>query len=320
MTRQKPSRPRLFWRVIEAPVFWVNVSHGVDSRNASKAVLPKSTATTAVSPGLASVASRLARGLRITQCTVATAPDRELRDQRGVDLERVGPGVEPVPEEGSAEDHQGEVERAPQPDRGQVDVVGVDQLHPDEGEQSDRGRPHPEPLGVGEDALVGVAARDPGEPGVDRAERADRLPDPAEQQRGDDHADPDPDVEDAEDRVDEEVLAADRDQDQVEQAERCRRPGAATCQAVESSEPASQAGAGRPLVAASYRGVRQASGEDHEGDRDRGRGAEDRQGAGDRQVLRAAEAVLGEQQRQERGHRATRTNRTLSSVCDSTVT
>ena len=90
---------------------------------------------------------------------------------------------------------------------------------------------------------------------------------------------------------------------------------------MESSQPDSHAGAGRPLVAASYRGLRHASGEHDEGDRHRQRRTEDRQGAGDGQVLGAAEAVLGEQQRQEyAGHRTWSLNRTLSNVCDSTVT
>ena len=143
------------------------------------------------------------------QGAVAPAPHRDPGDQARVDLEGVGSGVEGVAEERAAEQHHREVRRAPQPHRAQLVAVGVDQLDPDEREQARRGRPVTQALGIGEHALLGVAAGDPGEEPVDAPDRADRLPDRTEQQRGRDQPHPPPDVEHPEQRVGEQVLAQD---------------------------------------------------------------------------------------------------------------
>ncbi len=63
---EKPSSARVSGSTREPDIDCTSLSHGVDSRNESKAVLPNSTPTTATRPGRATRVSRLARGLRST--------------------------------------------------------------------------------------------------------------------------------------------------------------------------------------------------------------------------------------------------------------
>ena len=247
------------------------------------------------------------------------APDRQLADQRRVDLERVPALVEPAAEQRAADQHHRDVRRAPQPHRAELGGVGVDELEPDEREQAERGRPVPEPLGVGEDALVGVGAGDLGERRVDRADRADRLVDRPEQQRQRDEADPPPDVEDAEDRVGEAVLAEDRrhrGEREDREAEGPRRDTERRGVDDPGQPGGRRATAGGGVVPRRPPGDR----EDGEADGERGDGARDRELGRDRQVLRAPDPVGEDVVQRHCSYSTSSWTMTCSRSCDSTST
>ncbi len=85
---QNTSSATFISSVCERSLPCTNWTQGLDSRNESKPVLPKSTATTAISPGRASMLSRLASGLRTIRCPSRidqgeTLPIREEKTSNG---------------------------------------------------------------------------------------------------------------------------------------------------------------------------------------------------------------------------------------------
>ena len=227
------------------------------------------------------------------EVSVALAPDGELGHERGVDLEGVGALEEAVAEQGAADEHDADVDRAPQADRADLRRVRVDELEPHEGEEAHGRRPVAQPCGVGVHPDLGIAAGDLRQHGVDRAAGADRLPDRAEQHRQRHDADPQEHVEDPEERVDQGVLAEDGRGGHVQEHREAQRaqadpPRGRRGQAV---EPGRRGTAGGGAVVA-----RRAPGEgqDREGDHQGRDGTGDRELEGDRQVLGPADAV-GEQ-------------------------
>jgi hypothetical protein len=164
----------------------------------------------------------LDNGLRTKSCL--SRRDRELRAERGVDLERVGLLVERAAEQRAAHQHQGEVDRDPQPDRAELGGERVDELHPHEREEAERGRPVAEPSGVLVEPAVRVAARDLREEAVDGADGADRPPHRPEEDGDRDQPDPPPDVEHAERRVGEQVLSEHRGEAEPGEADHPEHP------------------------------------------------------------------------------------------------
>ena len=127
----------------------------------------------------------------------------------------------------------------------ELGAVRVDQLDPDERQQAEGGRPVAQPL-RGSRRARGRGLHLAGEPadrGVDRADRADRPPDRAEEEGGDRQADPPPDVEHPEDRVGEQVLAEDRGEGA--EAEERRGRSCAWRRASRSRRSGPRAGPGR---------------------------------------------------------------------------
>ena len=186
--------------------------------------------------------------------------------------------------------HHRDVDRAPQADRAELGREGVDELHPHEREEPERGRPVAEPGGVVEHPCLRVAAGEPGEGEVDGADRADRLPHRAEHDGEHDQAHPPPDVEDAEHRIRQQVLAEDRGHGGVGEDHEPQHPqGDPERRRVDDpGKPLGSGAAGRALVVA-RRSPR--DGEDREGDgqgRDR---PQDRELRGDREVLGPADPV-----------------------------
>ena len=178
------------------------------------------------------------------QLLAAAAPHRHPRDQRGVDLERVGVLVEGVAEQRAAEQHRRGVDRAPQPHRSELGGERVDQLHPHEQVEAERGRPVAEPLGIDEHAWSGSLP-------VSCANAALMVrtglialyagPNSSEAARSRPRAD----VEDPEERVDQAVLAADRDHHGVAEGEHAERPQTRNHARESTSAPARPAPAGR---------------------------------------------------------------------------
>ncbi len=253
-------------------------------------MLPNRTATTATRPGAGYHRVQVGERAADHQPVTAPPPDGELGDQAGVDLERVGAGVERVAEQGAADQHDREVGRGPQPHRAELGRVGVDQLEPDERVEAHGGRPVPEPFRVLEDATLGVAPREPGEREVDRADRADRLPDRPEQQGERDQPDPPPDVEHAEEGVRRQVLAQHgrhggvRRDDEADDPQRAAEPRRVD----DGREPRrGEPAAGRCVVPR----VAPRDGQDRERDRERGHRPGDRELGRDGQVLGPADAV-----------------------------
>ena len=127
--------------------------------------------------------------------------------------------------------------------------------------------------------------------GVDGADRADRLPHRAEEQRERDQAHPPPHVEHPEDGVDDQVLAEDGRGGDVRRRARSRPRATATRHhggVDDAGQPGGRGPAGRGGVVA-----RGAPGDREDGERDdQGRGrARDRQLGRDREVLGAADPV-----------------------------
>ena len=230
------------------------------------------------------------------QPTVVLLPDRQLRQQGRVHLERVGLVVERVAEQCAADQHHRDVQRAPQPYRAQLGAVGVDQLDPHERVQPERGRPVAQPGGVGVEALA-AATGQPTHEGVDRADRAHRAPHRTEEQRRDGQSDPPPHVEHPEDGVGEQVLAEDRregEEAEEEQADRAQGdvpPGRGGQRREPGRGGSAQRVIGRPAVVP---GVAPRQREDTEG---HGQGRDctrDRQLGWQGQVLGPADPVLQE--------------------------
>ena len=74
-TRQNSSSAPRSSQVELTATDWVSLSHSVESLKLSKAVLPKSTATTPTSPGRTGTPSRLPSGLRSTSVPSAVRPN-----------------------------------------------------------------------------------------------------------------------------------------------------------------------------------------------------------------------------------------------------
>ena len=218
-----------------------NCSQVSDSLKLSKAVLPSSTETTATSPGTCGTPSRLCRGERTTSRPSARRPnsDRWLT-RRGVDLEGVGRGDPAVAEDRRTEQQHRGVDREPEPHRGQVVRLRVDQLEVDEREEPQRRRPQTHPGGEVGDPGVRVAAGGAREQPVDGADRVHRGVDRAEEQRGGHQPHPQDHEDEDEGRVDRGVgsghgrpahVAGDR---QPQDPQRPRRDPVGTERAVEA--------------------------------------------------------------------------------------